>query len=151
MARIKILLVLVVAILISGCGGGGSSSTSDADRFIGDWYGSMIETGNDYGGELDSPTLHMHIEYAGKDTIAGITMEYISVSIFLDDVLFAAGVITAIPGGVWNLDISGADYTLTMLGQFSGNSASGSWDLVTNNPDPPYEQWTIWGTWSATR
>jgi len=151
MRNVKLALLAFVLLVISGCGGGGDSINSDADRFVGDWHGTMIEQGRDDGGELSNIVLDMHIEYAGKENIGGVTVEYISVSIYWGNVLVATGTDTAQPGGTWNVTLSEQGFEFEMLGQFIGNVASGSFTIIMDNPDPPFNTINIWGTWSCSK
>ena len=153
MKRIPILLfALMLLISIAGCGGGGGNgSSSDASRFIGSWAGQMVETGNDYGGAFDTIQLQMQIEFAGKETIGGFTTEYVTVSIFFDGQLGIVGVVEANPGGIWDVDVTDAGTRIRMLGQFTGNNATGSFEMYGTNPDPPNQPVKLWGSWTAHR
>jgi len=151
MHKFLYLLLASFVTLSLGCGGGGDSISSDANRFIGDWSGSWVQTSRDDGQPLSTKVLAMHIEYAGKQTIGTTKVEYISVSLYLDGMLALTGSTQALPGGTWILNLTQSDLDFKMLGQFIGNTASGTFETDVLNPDPPNNWVHIVGTWTANR
>jgi len=147
------ILIFLLLLFLVGCGGGGGNDlASDADRFIGDWNGTMINTGRADGQPLNpNAALKMHFEYAGKEEIEGVMIYYITASFYADGVLFFTGIIQALPGGTLMIDLVQSDISLKMLGQFTGNTASGTYESWVVNPYPPYNLIHTWGTWSAAR
>jgi hypothetical protein len=113
----------------------------------------MVQTGRDDGQALGpNVALKIHIEYAGKETIAGVTYERISGTIFFNGALAALFTnMDALPGGTWIFDLAQSDVKLKMLGQFTGNTAGGSYEISIPNPDPPYNWVKAWGTWTAAK
>jgi hypothetical protein len=143
-----------IMLLAMSCGGGGGDNiSSDANRFIGDWNGTMVNTGRDDGQPLGANVaLKIHMEYAGKETIGGMTVYYISVSIYQNGILFVSvPAMQALPGGTWIIDIAQSDCKVKMLGQFIGNTASGSFEVTVKDPNPPNSWVNMWGTWTASR
>jgi len=149
--RNAILALLAGMMLLALSCGGGGSETSSASRFTGNWTGTLVETQRDDGRPLETANLRMHMEYAGKEKIGGITVEYISFSVWIDDVLFPPGIGEALPGGVLVLEWKGGGALLRINGQFTGNVASGSWANAGPDPEYPWVTRHVYGTWSATR